>query len=129
MRAFHEGGQVNIEIVDDGAGLKLDRIRQKAIEKGLITAEQAGRMSDREAGQLIFAPGFSTAEKVTSVSGRGVGGLTEPADVLDMGNSGTAARLLAGILDDFQDALDRFPGGDADVDVPDGGAGDDVCPL
>ncbi len=73
LRAYHEGGQVNIEITDDGAGLNLDRIRKKAIERGLLTAEQAARMSDRETSQLIFAPGFSTAETVTSVSGRGVG--------------------------------------------------------
>jgi two-component system chemotaxis sensor kinase CheA len=73
LRAYHEGGQVNIEITDDGAGLNLDRIRKKAVEKGLIGAEQAARMSEREATQLILLPGFSTAEQVTSVSGRGVG--------------------------------------------------------
>lgn len=73
LRAYHEGGQVNIEITDDGAGLSLDRIRKKGIERGLITPDQAARMNDRDAAQLIFAPGFSTAEKVTSVSGRGVG--------------------------------------------------------
>ncbi|HBE68692.1 MAG TPA: histidine kinase [Planctomycetaceae bacterium] len=73
LRAFHEGGQVNIEICDDGAGLKLDRIRQKAVDKGLISPEQAERMQDRDVGQLIFMPGFSTAEKVSNVSGRGVG--------------------------------------------------------
>jgi len=73
LRAFHEGGQVNIEISDDGAGLNVQRIRQKAIERGLITAEQSGRTNDREIFNLIFLPGFSTAEKVTNVSGRGVG--------------------------------------------------------
>jgi two-component system chemotaxis sensor kinase CheA len=73
LRAYHEGGQVNIEITDDGAGLNLERIRKKGIEKGLVTADQAARMSDREAAQLILLPGFSTAEKVTNVSGRGVG--------------------------------------------------------
>ena len=73
LRAFHEGGQVNIEIGDDGAGLNRERIRQKAIERGLITAEQAARMPDREIFNLIFLPGFSTAEKITNVSGRGVG--------------------------------------------------------
>ena len=73
LRAYHEGGQVNIEIIDDGAGLNLERIRRKAIERGLLSADQAARLSDRDAAQLIFAPGFSTAEQVTSVSGRGVG--------------------------------------------------------
>jgi two-component system chemotaxis sensor kinase CheA len=73
LRAFHEGGQVNIEISDDGAGLDQERIRNKAVQKGLISAEQAGRMSDRELVNLVFLPGFSTAETVTSVSGRGVG--------------------------------------------------------
>jgi len=73
LRAFHEGGQVNIEISDDGAGVNLGRVKQKAIERGLITPQQAGRMSEREALNLLFLPGFSTAEKVTNVSGRGVG--------------------------------------------------------
>ncbi len=73
LRAFHEGGQVNVEIADDGAGLDQERIRAKALQKGLITAEQASHMSDREMVNLVFLPGFSTAEKVTNVSGRGVG--------------------------------------------------------
>ena len=73
LRAFHEGGQVNIEISDDGAGLDQERIRNKAVQKGLISAEQAGRLADREIVNLVFMPGFSTAEKVTNVSGRGVG--------------------------------------------------------
>jgi two-component system chemotaxis sensor kinase CheA len=73
LRAFHEGGQVNIEISDDGAGLNVQRIRKKAVERGVITPEQATRMPEREIFNLIFLPGFSTAEKVTNVSGRGVG--------------------------------------------------------
>jgi two-component system chemotaxis sensor kinase CheA len=73
LRAFHEGGQVNIEISDDGAGLNGERIRKKAVERAVITAEQAARMTEREIFNLIFLPGFSTAEKVTNVSGRGVG--------------------------------------------------------
>jgi two-component system chemotaxis sensor kinase CheA len=73
LRAFHEGGQVNIEISDDGAGLNGERIRKKALERGVVTAEQAARMTEREIFNLIFLPGFSTAEKVTNVSGRGVG--------------------------------------------------------
>ncbi|PIR00104.1 MAG: histidine kinase [Nitrospinae bacterium CG11_big_fil_rev_8_21_14_0_20_45_15] len=73
LRAFHEGGQVNIEIIDDGGGINPDKIKEKALSKGLITKEQAARMSNREFVNLIFAPGFSTAEKITNVSGRGVG--------------------------------------------------------
>ena len=73
LRAFHEGGQVNIEISDDGAGLDCEKLRRKALEKALITPEQAAKMGDREITNLIFLPGFSTAEKVTNVSGRGVG--------------------------------------------------------
>jgi two-component system chemotaxis sensor kinase CheA len=73
LRAFHEGGQVNIEISDDGAGLNVERIRQKAVERGVISAQQAAGMPDRDIFNLIFLPGFSTAEKITNVSGRGVG--------------------------------------------------------
>ncbi len=73
LRAFHEGGQVNIEITDDGGGIDPHALQQKAIAKRAITAEQAATMTDREAVNLIFAAGFSTAEEVTSVSGRGVG--------------------------------------------------------
>jgi two-component system, chemotaxis family, sensor kinase CheA len=73
LRAFHESGQVVIEIVDDGGGINTKRVVDKAIEKGLITQEQSTKMSEREMVNLIFAPGFSTAEKVTNISGRGVG--------------------------------------------------------
>ena len=73
MRAYHEGGQVNIEISDDGGGVDVERVKQKAVSRGLITNEQAARMSDHEALHIIFMPGFSTAETITNVSGRGVG--------------------------------------------------------
>ena len=73
LRAFHEGGHVNIEVGDDGAGIDAERVKQKAVQKGLIAPEHAARMSEREAAQLIFHPGLSTAESVTSISGRGVG--------------------------------------------------------
>ena len=73
LRARHEGGQVLVEISDDGAGIDTVRVKNKAIEKGLLTAQQAGRMSEGELLNLIFLPGFSTAEKVTNLSGRGVG--------------------------------------------------------
>jgi two-component system chemotaxis sensor kinase CheA len=73
LRAVQEGSHVIIEVCDDGAGISVDKIRQKAIERGLIRAEQAARQSERELLQLIFVPGFSTAAAVTNVSGRGVG--------------------------------------------------------
>jgi two-component system chemotaxis sensor kinase CheA len=73
LRAFHEGGQVNIEVSDDGGGLDIERIRARAIERGLVTADRGARMSDREVSHHIFHPGFSTAAQVTNVSGRGVG--------------------------------------------------------
>ncbi len=73
LRAFHEGGQVIIEVTDDGRGLNFPRIRAKALERGLITESQAAQLSDHDTAPLIFLPGFSTAEKVTHVSGRGVG--------------------------------------------------------
>lgn len=73
LRAYHEGGQVNIEITDDGAGINASKVKSKAVEKGLLRPEQAERLSEREALNLIFMPGFSTAEKITSISGRGVG--------------------------------------------------------
>jgi len=73
LKAYHEAGQVNIEITDDGKGLDGQVLTQKALEKGLISEDQAKVMSDKERTNLIFLPGFSTAEKITDVSGRGVG--------------------------------------------------------
>jgi two-component system chemotaxis sensor kinase CheA len=73
MRAAQEGSHVIIEVSDDGAGISVEKIRNKAIERGLITAARAATESERELLQLIFVPGFSTAAAVTNVSGRGVG--------------------------------------------------------
>lgn len=73
LRAFHQAGKVCIRIEDDGAGMDPVRLKTKALEKGVITVDQAATMSDNEALRLIFAPGFSTAAQVTDVSGRGVG--------------------------------------------------------
>jgi two-component system, chemotaxis family, sensor kinase CheA len=73
LKAYHEGGQVTIEVGDDGAGIALDQVRQQAIQRGAIRTEDADRLSERDTLQLIFLAGLSTASKVTSVSGRGVG--------------------------------------------------------
>lgn len=73
VKSFHEGGQVIIEISDDGKGLHRDKLLAKAIEKGILSEDKASQLSDQDILHLIFAPGFSTAAKVTNVSGRGVG--------------------------------------------------------
>ncbi|MEO7963785.1 MAG: hybrid sensor histidine kinase/response regulator, partial [Gemmatimonadaceae bacterium] len=73
LNAFHEGGHVILEIADDGAGINVDRVRAKAIERGLVKSDVAATLSDSQIFRFIFEPGFSTAEKVTNVSGRGVG--------------------------------------------------------
>ena len=73
VTAYHQGGQVLVEVRDDGQGLSADRLVQKAVEKGLLHSERAQKMTLKEKHNLIFAPGFSTAQNVTSVSGRGVG--------------------------------------------------------
>ena len=73
LRAVQEGSHVVIEVSDDGAGIAVEKVRQKAIERGLITPERAAHLGERELLQLIFLPGFSTAAAVTNVSGRGVG--------------------------------------------------------
>jgi two-component system chemotaxis sensor kinase CheA len=73
LRAVQEGSHVVVEVSDDGAGIAVEKVRAKAIEKGLITAEKAAYMAERELLQLVFLPGFSTAAAVTNVSGRGVG--------------------------------------------------------
>ncbi|MDL0088737.1 hybrid sensor histidine kinase/response regulator [Campylobacter gastrosuis] len=73
LKAYNEGNHIVIEIVDDGKGLDAMMLKAKSIEKGIITEREADAMSDKEAFSLIFKPGFSTAAKVTNVSGRGVG--------------------------------------------------------
>ena len=73
LRAYHEGGQVNIEVTDDGAGINPEKLLAKAVEKGLVTRQQADQMKPHEINNLIFHAGLSTADKVTNVSGRGVG--------------------------------------------------------
>jgi two-component system chemotaxis sensor kinase CheA len=73
LNAYHQGNQVVVEISDDGRGIDAQKIRSKAIELGMLTAEEAQRLSEAESLDFIFRPGFSTAEQVTEVSGRGVG--------------------------------------------------------
>ena len=73
LSAYHEGGQVIIEIADDGAGIDANVIRRKAVQKGLLTADEAATRPDRDIVNVIFMPGFSTAEQVSNISGRGVG--------------------------------------------------------
>lgn len=73
LSAYHEGNHIVVEIRDDGRGLDHDKLKRKAVEKGLITVEEAKGMDKEAAWGLVFKPGFSTAEKITSISGRGVG--------------------------------------------------------
>ncbi len=73
LSAYQEGDRIIISIEDDGRGINVEKVKKKAVEKGLITPEQAENMSDKEAFELLFMPGFSTADKVSEVSGRGVG--------------------------------------------------------
>ena len=73
LSAYHEGGHIIMEIADDGRGLNTDKIKEKAISKGLASVAEIEKMSEAQIHRFIFAPGFSTAAKVTNVSGRGVG--------------------------------------------------------
>ncbi|GAA6622182.1 chemotaxis protein CheW [Scytonema sp. NUACC26] len=73
LRAFYESGKVNIEVGDDGRGLDPERLKERSLQLGLVSAIQAATMNESEAMNLIFLPGFSTSERVTNLSGRGVG--------------------------------------------------------
>lgn len=73
IHAYHKGGLVNIEIADDGAGIDVVRIKEKAIKDGILSVHKAEEMSERDLINLIFRPGFSTAAQITKISGRGVG--------------------------------------------------------
>ncbi|MDH5324636.1 MAG: Hpt domain-containing protein [Gammaproteobacteria bacterium] len=73
LEAYQESNHIVIEVVDDGRGIDPDKIKRKALEKGLVTIEELERMAPRDITQMILAPGFSTAEKITGTSGRGVG--------------------------------------------------------
>ncbi len=100
LSAEHQGGNICIEVIDDGAGLNRERILAKALSQGMAVSES---MSDDEVGMLIFAPGFSTAEQVTDVSGRGVGMDVVKRNIQEMGGhveiqskagAGTTIRIL-----------------------------------
>jgi len=102
LHAYHAAGQVVIEIKDDGAGINCERVKQKALENRLHTAEELEQMSEKEVIRLIFKPGFSTAEKVTDISGRGVGmdvvqqNLSKVGGIIDMDSvlgQGTTIRI------------------------------------
>lgn len=93
LNAFHSAGQVVIEIIDDGAGINYQKIKEKALASNLMSHEELENLSNKEVGQLIFRPGFSTAEEVTDISGRGVGmdvvqrNLSKVGGVIDMDSS------------------------------------------
>jgi two-component system chemotaxis sensor kinase CheA len=73
LNAYHQGNQVVIEVSDDGHGIDAGKVRQRALSQGLVSAEQAARLTEAETLELIFRPGFSTAAEITELSGRGVG--------------------------------------------------------
>jgi two-component system chemotaxis sensor kinase CheA len=73
LNAYHQGNQVVIEVSDDGHGIAVERVRQRALSQGLLSAEEAAQLSDAETLDMIFRPGFSTAAEITELSGRGVG--------------------------------------------------------
>jgi len=73
LRAFHEGGQIVVEVKDDGAGINVEKVVKRAVERGLISAESAPAIGNADAMELLFEPGFSTSDEITMISGRGVG--------------------------------------------------------
>ncbi|RMG93311.1 MAG: chemotaxis protein CheA, partial [Candidatus Dadabacteria bacterium] len=73
LAARHEGNHIVVEVADDGRGMDPEKLKQKAVEKGILSPQDAAGLAPKDAFNLIFAPGFSTAEKVSNVSGRGVG--------------------------------------------------------
>ena len=73
LTSYHHGNQVIVEITDDGAGIDVQKVKAKALEKGLVTSDEADRLGETEILELVFRPGFSTADEITEISGRGVG--------------------------------------------------------
>ena len=103
LRAFHENGMVVIEIADDGAGINIPLVRQKAIQLGLVTAERAAKLTEREIIDFIYLPGFSTKAEITNLSGRGVGmdvvrtNIQEIGGTVDIATSAQGTRLRLSI--------------------------------
>ena len=103
LRAFHENGMVVIEIADDGAGINIPLVRQKAIQFGLVTAERAAKLTEREIIDFIYLPGFSTKAEITNLSGRGVGmdvvrtNIQEIGGTVDIATSAQGTRLRLSI--------------------------------
>ena len=103
LRAFHENGMVVIEIADDGAGIDIPLVRQKAIQLGLVTAERAAKLTEREIIDFIYLPGFSTKAEITNLSGRGVGmdvvrtNIHEIGGTVDIATSAQGTRLRLSI--------------------------------
>jgi two-component system, chemotaxis family, sensor kinase CheA len=87
LNAYHQGGNIVIEIIDDGAGINREKVLKKAVERGLISEADAAAMPDERVSDLIFQPGFSTAETVSDVSGRGVGMDVVRRNIQDLGGS------------------------------------------
>ncbi len=120
LNAYHEGDQVVIEVSDDGMGLDREKIVRRAVERGIFTAEEALRVNESEALQLIFRPGFSTKDEVTEISGRGVGldvvksvleGMKGFVEVSSEGGRGTTFKLLVPLtLASIQALLFRVDG-------------------
>jgi two-component system chemotaxis sensor kinase CheA len=103
LRAFHENGMVVIEIADDGAGIDIPLVKQKAIQFGLVTAERAAKLTEREIIDFIYLPGFSTKAEITNLSGRGVGmdvvrtNIQEIGGTVDIATSAQGTRLRLSI--------------------------------
>lgn len=103
IKAYHEGGYVNIDIIDDGRGIDIEKVKQKAVDKGLVTNDDVNNYSEREILQFLFKPGFSTKTDITDMSGRGVGLDVVKTNIEKLGGSielftnpgnGTTIRLL-----------------------------------
>lgn len=87
LSAFHAEGQINIAIIDDGRGIDSHKVGRKAVQNGLVTEAELAAMSAQEIVNMVFLPGFSTADKISDVSGRGVGMDVVRTNIVKMGGS------------------------------------------